>query len=426
MKYQLNRMPKKQAVPDISVENSSNMRKVTSTFVIACLSLSLVGCSHSMKESDPRLDPPLVTVTQVGLAHGQLTSYTGIVKARVESNVGFRVSGKITQRLVDIGQSVKRGQPLFKLDPTDLSHTVKAKQEAVESQISSVESRRGDLEAARARLIQAEADERRYKSAAAVGVVTDQAYDQYKAAADSARAYFRAAQAEVNASKEQASALVAQKKIAQNESDYATLSSDVDGVVTDVMAEPGQVVAIGQGVVKIAHSGPREASVSLPETVRPLLGQVVEARVYDAAIPACKARLRQLSDAADPLTRTFEARYVLSGVAAGAPLGSTVAVFLEPSSSRKQATVPLTALIDKGHGTGVWTIDSKKSVVHFRSVVLGALGNEEAIITGGLRPGEMFVAQGAHLLHENDKVRIAIATKNGTKEQITTISEESK
>lgn len=377
--------------------------------------MSLIGCSAPKQEVDPRLEPPLVPVTRVHYSQGTSTSYTGTVKAKVESSIGFRISGKVTERLVDIGQSVKSGQTLFRLDPTDLSHTVTSKQEAVESQISSIESKRGDLEAARAQLEQAEADEKRYKSAVAVGVVTDQAYDQYKAAADSARAHFLAAQADVKAAKDQASALVAQRKVAQNESNYATLVSDADGVITDIMAEPGQVVAFGQSVVKIARSGPREASVNLPETVRPALGQIAEAQVYNAEIPACQARLRQLSNAADPLTRTFEARYVLSGKAAQAPLGSTVAIFLKSHSLNKvESTVPLTALIDKGHGTGVWIFDSLNSSVHFRPIVLDSLGNEAAVIRDGLRPGELFVAQGAHLLHENEKVRAFIASKDGT------------
>lgn len=389
------------------------------------LCISLAGCSEPKKEIDPRLDPPLVPVTKLGRHNDTLTSYTGTVKARVESNISFRVGGKITQRLVDVGQPIKRGQALFRLDPTDLSHAVTAKEESVESQINSVESKQGNLEAARARLVQAESDEQRYKNAAAVGVVTDQAYDQYKAAAESARAYFKAAQADVKAATDQASALMAQKKVAQNESDYSTLFSDADGVVTDIMAEPGQVVAVGQSVAKIAHCGPREASISLPETVRPPIGQTVEAQVYDTKIPVCKARLRQLSQAADPLTRTFEARYVLSGQAANAPLGSTVAIAIESSRPQKlEATVPLTALVDKGRGTGVWTVDLGSSVVHFRAVTVSVLGNEDAVIVDGLKPGEMFVSQGAHLLHENEKVRIAIAGNNDTEATVKLSSKE--
>jgi RND family efflux transporter MFP subunit len=385
---------------------------IQAVYTASCLLVSsamLTSCSKSA-EADPRLDPPLVPVLKAHYGQSGGQTFTGTVKSRIESLLGFRVPGKITERLVDTGQVVKKGQPLFKLDRTDLIHSETSRRESVSAQRMTVESKLEAVQSAKAHLVQAEADEKRYKGAVAVGVATEQAYDQYKAALDSARAQYQAAQAEVNAAKNQVSSLQAQEKLAVDESNYSTLVSDADGVVTEVVAEPGQVVAIGQTVIKIARKGPREAVVSLPETLRPGLGSIAEAKVYDKTIPKCSARLRQLSESADALTRTFEARYVLQGKAADAPLGSTVTVSPEAQSKDKtNLVVPLTALLDKGNGFWVWIVDPASSVVHHRPVHVIALGSEDAVVSTGLKEGEPFVSQGAQLLHENDRIRISDA-----------------
>ncbi len=151
--------------------------------------------------------------------------------------------------------------------------------------------------------------------------------------------------------------------------------------------------------------------IDLPETVRPSVGSIARATAFNGA--AGPARLRQLSNAADPQTRTFEARYVLDGAAANAPLGSTVTVELTEDRTQGALQIPLAAIHDNGKGPGVWVIGGKQPQVHWRPVRLAALGEEMAVITGGLRPGERFVALGAHLLHEGEAVR----DRTGTSEQ---------
>ena len=251
-------------------------------------------------------------VQSSGSSSGQ-ESYTGVVKARVESFLGFRVAGKITERLVDTGQTVKRGQLLYKLDRTDFAHTITARQGSVASKYGDVAARKGTVaakqsavEAVRARLVEAEADEKRYRGAVAVGVATEQAYDQYKAAADTAQAQLKAAQSEVVeaqaqvlAASAEVNSLQAQEKVAENEGSYSSLVADCDGTVIETIAEPGQVVAAGQTVIRLAHNGPREAAVNLPEQLRPALNSTAFAQVYGIESKV-KARLRQLSDAADP------------------------------------------------------------------------------------------------------------------------------
>lgn len=174
----------------------------------------------------------------------------------------------------------------------------------------------------------------------------------------------------------------------------------------ETLAEPGQVVSAGQPVVRLARAGQREAIVQLPETLRPAVGSEAGAILYGSGKQPVPARLRILSDAADPVTRTFEARYVLEGTLANAPLGSTVTMHLaDDKFSGQVMQVPLASLYDPGKGPGVWEISGKPARVSWRPVKVLGLGDEAAKITGSLRPGEQVVALGAHLLHDGEVVR---------------------
>jgi RND family efflux transporter MFP subunit len=247
----------------------------------------------------------------------------------------------------------------------------------------------GTVAAARARAVQTSADELRYRDLRTKGWVTASAYDQRKAAAVAARADLSAAEA--------------QSRVSRNDAGYTVLVADADGTVTETLAEPGQVVGAGQVVVRLARSGPREAIVSLPETLRPPLGTVAQARTYSGL--AGEARLRQLSDAADPATRTFDARFTLAGAPAAAPLGSTVTIRLHVPGQIAAMTIPLGAIYDRGQGTGVWVVGGQGRV-SWRPVRLATVGEETAIVAAGLRPGDRFVALGAHMLHQGEAVRV--------------------
>jgi RND family efflux transporter MFP subunit len=345
--------------------------------LVAASLVFLSGCEQP--EPDPRTVDTLVRLVSVEPASPSERAVTGTVAARVQSDLGFRVSGKIVERLVDTGQVIQAGTPLYRIDSTDYEHAITAQL--------------GNVAAAKARLIQAAADEKRYRRLLPSGAVSASEYDATKAAADSAGALLDAAQAQL--------------KVAQDESRYSTLVADADGTVVETLAEPGQVVSAGQVVARIAHRGPREASVSLPETVRPAIGSAAQASLYggDARWPA---HLRQLSDAADPLTRTYEARYVLGGNAAAAPLGATVTILL-PNGAADSVAVPLGALSDEGKEAGVWVFDEKTSAVAFRPVRIDQIGDETAILSSGVSVGERIVALGAHLLHDGQRVRVSDA-----------------
>jgi RND family efflux transporter MFP subunit len=340
--------------------------------------LSLAAC-RSAQESDPRTAIQFVQVATVQTAGASERAFTGVVSARVQSNLGFRVPGKVIERLVNTGDFVHRGQPLMRIDPTDLALATAAQTAAVAS--------------AKALAVQTGADEARSRALLAAGVIARQEYDRAKQAADTARAQLAEARARA--------------QVARDEGGYSVLAADADGVVTDTLAEPGQVVAAGQTVVKLAHDGPREAAVYLPETIRPALGSFARATLYGETASA-PARLRQLSDAADPETRTFEARYVLGGMDAKAPLGATVTIELPAGTQTSDPSeVPIASIIDRGNGPGVWALNTTTSTVLFRPVKVLRLGDEDAVLADGVKPGEEVVALGAHLLSDGQHVRLA-------------------
>jgi RND family efflux transporter MFP subunit len=340
------------------------------TFAVPAREASAVG--------DPRQETPIVRLATAAPVTGSERGFTGIIGARVESNLGFRVPGKIVERLVDVGQEVKAGQPLMRIDDTDLRLALAAKRNAVA--------------AARAIVVQTEPDEQRYASLLKDGWVPRQRYEQAKAALDTARAQLAAAEAEA--------------RVAENESAYTVLVADADGTVVETLGEPGQVVSAGQPVVRIAQAGSREAVVALPETIRPAIGSVAEASVYGGDGRRYTARLRQLSNSADAQTRTYEARYVLDGEAAAAPLGATVTIRLVSQASEPEVQVPLGAVLDDGAKTGVWTLDRATSTVHFQPVKLVRVTSETAVISG-LNSSDPIVSLGAHLLQEGARVRTA-------------------
>jgi len=347
--------------------------------VIGLLPFVLAACGNAASSlSDPRTQPPLVRIETVEHSVQSDRSFTGIVAARVQSDLGFRVSGKVLERMVNAGQTVKRGQPLMRIDPTDLTLAVRAREEAVV--------------AARARARQSADDELRYRGLVAGGAVSASAYDKVKADADASRALLNIAEAQAG--------------VARNETGYAVLLADADGVVVETLAEPGQVVSAGQVVVRVAHAGRREAVIELPETLRPAIGSTGQARLYGSG-QTSSAKLRQLSDAANRQTRTFEARYVLDGALANAPLGSTVSIHVSDGRFAQALRVPMGAIFDPGKGPGVWLVEGETPQVTWRAVQIAGLSGEAAFVSGNLNAGDRVVALGAHLLHEGEHVRLA-------------------
>ena len=347
--------------------------------LIGLLPIVLAACTDASSSTDPRTQPPLVRTEAVKISAASERSFTGVVAARVQSDLGFRVPGKVLERLVDTGQNVRRGQPLMRIDPKDLGLALQAQEQAVT--------------AAQARVRQTSQEESRYQALVATGSVSRSAYDKAKADAESASAELNAAQA--------------QATVARNQTSYAVLLADADGLVVETLAEPGQVVAAGQVVVRVAHAGHREAVIDLPETLRPAIGSTGRATLYGSRLTG-SAQLRQLSDAANRQTRTFEARYVLEGSLADTPLGSTISIQISDGRGSTPALqVPLGAIFDPGKGPGVWLVQGEPPQVAWRAVQISGLSDEAALVVGDFNRGDRIVALGANRLHEGDHVRLA-------------------
>lgn len=335
--------------------------------------------------------PRLVRSFTVIPAQGDVAEYTGAIHARTESDLGFRVSGKIIEKLVKAGDHVKREDALMRLDPTDLKLAVNAAQAAVE--------------AARALNKRALADERRLRELVAIKAVSVQEYEQAKSAADATTAQLNSA--------------LAYSAQLENQAGYAVLRAEADGVIMDVPADVGQVVTAGAVVVRLAHDGAREAVIDLPEGNVRLAKSTAVARLYADQGQTFPAKLRELSAMADPLTRTYQARYSLGGVGENAPLGATVTVELDRENANGAAQkyeIPIGAMYDGGTGTSVWVIHPDTSSLSRRQIEVAKLGSETALVSKGFKSGELILALGAHLVTEGERVRILPAPAKEQKE----------
>ncbi|CRN00670.1 Multidrug transporter MdtA [Pseudomonas sp. 34 E 7] len=346
-------------------------------FTPLALLMILSGCNSQADNAAQASPPRPVLAVKVDAGGTQQSAYTGVVAARTESNLGFRVSGKVIERKVDPGQHVSRGDTLLVLDIGDFELALR--------------SAKNRVNAAQAQLRQRRDDENRYQRLASTGAVSRQIFDQ-------SATNLRVAEAELAAAQSDASQI-------ENRRTYSVLKADGDGIITDVLADRGQVVAEGQIVARLAHDGAREAIVNLPEQQRARAAQNALASPFGAPDQAVTATLRELSASADPTTRTYRARYVLHGPVERFALGSTITVRLQGDGQAQQTRVPIGALQDAGQGTGVWLI-ADDNTLSFAPVKVASLGQEEALLDSGVTPGQTIVALGAHLLHSGDRVRL--------------------
>lgn len=343
-------------------------------------SLFLTACD---KAPPPVERPRTVKLVTVGAASVEgLVELAGEVRARTESTMGFRVPGKIIARQVEAGQRVHKGQVLAQLDPRDYALA----QSSAQSQVA----------AAQADVDVAQAEYRRYQELRAKNFVSELDLERKRVAAAAAEA--RLAGVKSGATLE------------GNRLDDAVLRADADGVVTGVLADTGEVVTAGQPVVALAIDGSREIAVEFPED-RTQLARMGRAEVTLWAQPGVKypARLRELAAAADPVTRTFRARYSVQAPANALALGQSATLRLILPAQKGGARLPTTALIEDHGKTKVFQFDPVAGVLKSVPVtVAGIDGNE--VIVAGLTPGAQVVVAGVHVLSEGQKVRPLAAT----------------
>src|SRR5438874_6096126 len=296
---------------------------------------ALAGCNEKAAETAAPGRPVLVATVHYAVETPE-RSFVGTIRPRIETDMGFRVPGKVARRLVEVGQTVDIGQPLATLDEVDL----KLQAEQAEA----------EFRAATGVLAQAGAAEQRAKDLRAKGWTTDAQMDQSRAAADEARARLNRAERQV--------------ELTKNSLSYATLLADSRGVVTATLIDPGQVVASGQTAIRVARFAEKEAVVAIPET---LVGRAKEgvASVTLWSEPNRKyaAKLREVAPSADPATRTYLAKFSLPDAGDSVSLGMTATLTLADRVSERVAKLPLSALYSQGGDPSLYVVDASGDVV---------------------------------------------------------------
>ena len=348
----------------------------------AGLLLSLILLSGCGKEAPPAYQEPprpVRSLTVVSAPLAQQWSLAGEVKPRVEVRYGFRVGGRLIERKVEVGDRVEPGQLLARLDPQDLTP-------ALDAQRAQQEALRTELSIARAELARAE-------RLRAGNFVSDANVERQRATVDAAAARLQAATAQVSQ--------------ARNTVGYQLLKADTAGIVTSVDAEAGQVVALGQTVVRVAQAGETEVLVNIPEQDLARAREAEGWSVTLAGLPGrqWQASLRELSPAADPASRTYAARLTLAGDAADIALGMSATATARLSAGNR-IRIPFTALHSRDGQARVWVVDAGTAKVRSQAIETGAVLDDSVVVEKGLRGGETIITAGANLLREGQQVRL--------------------
>ncbi|MGE1003161.1 efflux RND transporter periplasmic adaptor subunit [Ralstonia pseudosolanacearum] len=343
--------------------------------------LLLAGCGKEQPKA-PEVRP-VRTMTVVSEQAAGTVEFSGDVRPRVESRLGFRVPGKIIARLVDVGATVRKGQVLARLDPTDLALA----QQSAQAQLQAAKTDR-DLAAS---------DLKRFSELFAKGFISAAEQQRHQANYDAAQARYDQA--------------VAGYRNQSNQAAYATLEADADGVVTSVDAEVGQVVSAGQPVVRVAQTAEKEVVVGIPEDQVDALRKSPDVRVKLWADPSrsLPGKVREIAPAADPATRTYTVKITVPNPPPDLKLGMTaVATFVRPGggadSGGMGVRVPITALLQEQGKNVVWLYDAASQTVKPVPVTVGAPRDNVLLVTGGLSPGQTIVTAGVHLLKAGQHV----------------------
>lgn len=346
------------------------------TYAFIALSLTLLSaCGH--EEPIVNTVRPVMVVQPEAASHTQM-AFPGEVRARLEPELAFRLGGKVTQRLVDVGAKVTTDQVLAKLDPEDVHLHL----EAMQAQVSAAQA---NLD-----LVRAERD--RYKTLLDRQMLSRSHYDNAQSQFKSGQARLRQAQAELAAAK--------------NQAEYTQLRAPYYGVIAQAQVEAGQVVAAGQTVFVLAVDGEREVAINLPEQAieRFKVGQPVTVSLWSQPDQRIAGEIREIAPAADSRSRTYAARVAFRTATIAAELGQSARVYIQ-THAQEQYSVPLSAVNAEGQQAYVWVVDPGTSTVAQRPVELGAFTQTHAPVLSGLQGDEWVVVAGVHLLLDGQAVR---------------------
>ena len=361
--------------------------------VSSLLVSSLSGCAKKVEVTEDIRPVRAIQVTPS--AQQFLAEYAGNVQPRINAQLGFRVSGKISARKVDVGSLVKTGQVLMQLNPEDLR--------LAQAQAD------GNFRAAQANLELANNELKRYQELRKTNAISQSMLDAKVTATTAAQGNFEQAKAQLKAQ--------------ANQAGYANLLATSNGVVTAINAEVGQVVSAGSPVIQVAQLNEMEVVVGIPENNIDLISHANEIHIHLWANPQeiIKGKLRELSPMADPATRTFTAKISVlnpsTKIAASIKMGMTANVQFVVNTVNAFIKVPLTALFQEKGVTSVWIIEN--GAVRLVPVQVGGVNGNDILITSGISAGQTVVTAGVHLLKQGQHVSIlqespAIENKNET------------
>ena len=345
--------------------------------VLALLAaLALAGCQAETAPLETPARP--VQVASVVYADDAITrDFVGVIAPRTETDLAFRVAGKVVARPVGVGDRVKAGDIIARLDAEDLN--------------LQLESAEAELAAATSSLAQAAADLERFDALKQHGHATTADFDRKQLARDEASARLERATRSLD--------------LARHQVGYAELRTDVDGVITATAAEPGQVVAIGQPIATLAHLDGKEAVVALPEDWFAVAGKAeASVTLWANGDRVLKAHLRELSPDADAATRTYRARFAIDGADEAVAFGMTATVTLVRPGSGPVARLPLAAVLNTGKGPSVYVVDAASRLA-LKPVTVASFTGELALVTAGVSDGDRVVTLGVQKLLDGEHVR---------------------
>ena len=355
--------------------------RMTSPVAFGRVLLMVAICAGCSDKPQATPEPRLVNVVRATIrSTNSDVGYSGEVRPRYETNLSFRLAGKIVARNVEVGGLVKKGDGLARLDPED--------------QELNTRSAQSQLAAARSEYEQSKADLERY---------TDLYQKEFISKAE-----FDRRQNEYNVAKARLEQAQAQLAVTKNQTGYTELKADQAGVITSILIEVGQVVAAGQSVMKLARTDDREVVISIPENRLSELSAAREIAISLWADPAkiYKGKVREVSPSADPVTRTYAAKISVLNADAAMKLGMTANAYLRGVQRSVAVVLPATALFqDNGHAA-VWVVDKASGQVKLVPVEVGEYVEDKVAVLSGLNPGDMVVRAGVHKLFLGEKVRV--------------------
>lgn len=378
--------------------NTSTLRMIQIYLAAAFSLLALTACSPQAATAPTEVIRPVKTITVGSAASLSSATYSAEIRPRIESQLAFRVGGKVVERLVEIGATVRAGQVLMRLDPADLQLSSNAA-------LAQVAAAKANDEVAQAAL-------KRSQELARQNFISSGALDQATGQANVTRAALAAAEAT--------------SALGINATTYGALKADADGVVTALSAEVGQIVAAGTPVLKVSAGSQKDVVFSVPEGAVGMLkrGAPVGVQLWSKAGVTMAATVRDVAAIADPLTRTFTIKAALNDANHAVPLGSTATVLLSAPMSNKTSAnalalvIPLVSVVESQGKTAVWVVETSAnvSVVKKRAVLLSSTlpdsgADAQVTVASGLAQGAVVVIAGVHTLFEGQKVRVLEAAK---------------